>query len=159
METLARHAPVSLPGRYLGFRLGGETYGLEIGVVQEIVGMLPVTRVPGAPAHVRGVVNLRGRVVPVVDLRSLFGMAAAAETRRTCLVVCRIEDGTETVVAAAVADDVTEVMRIDAAGAPPPADDAAGACVAGLAQQGGRVVILLDATRLFLGAGGMGGVA
>lgn len=159
METLARHASVALPGRYLGFRLGGETYGLEIGVVQEIVGMLPVTRVPGAPAHVRGVVNLRGRVVPVVDLRSLFGMEAATETRRTCLVVCRVEDGTETVVAAAVADDVTEVMRIDAAAAPPPADGVAGACVAGLAQQGGQVVILLDANRLFFGAEGMGGGA
>ncbi|MBA4378569.1 MAG: chemotaxis protein CheW [Gemmatimonas sp.] len=159
METLARSATLALPGRYLGFRLGGETYGLEIGVVQEIAGMLPVTRVPGSPAHVRGVVNLRGRVVPVVDLRTLFGMEPAAETRRTCLVVCRVEDGTETVVAAAVADDVTEVMRIDGAAAPPATDGAAGACVVGLAQQGDRVVILLDATRLFVGAGGTGGGA
>ncbi len=159
METLARHAPVVLPGRYLGFRLGGETYGLAIGVVQEIAGMLPVTRVPGSPAHVRGVVNLRGRVVPVVDLRNLFGMEAVPETRRTCLVVCRVGDGAESIVAAAVADDVTEVMHIDAAAAPPPAAGVAGACVAGLAQQGDRVVILLDATRLFVGAGGTGGGA
>ncbi len=159
METLARNTTVAAPGRYLGFRLGGETYGLDIGVVQEISGMLPVTRVPGAPTHVRGVVNLRGRVVPVVDLRSLFGMEAVPESRRTCLVVCRIETVAGTVVAAAVVDEVTDVLTIDVATTAPPADGATGSCVASLAQLGDRVVILLDAVRVFIGADGPGGTA
>lgn len=151
METTTRNPALAAPGCYLGFRLGAETYGLDIGVVQEISGMLPVTRVPGAPGHVRGVVNLRGRVVQVVDLRRLFGMAAAEETRRTSLVVCRIEDGEQTVVAAAVVDDVTEVMSIEAAALVPPTEGGAGAAVAGLARLGDGVVILLDAVRVFCG--------
>jgi len=158
METTTRNPATAAPGSYLGFRLGAATYGLDIGVVQEISGMLPVTRVPGAPGHVRGVVNLRGRVVQVVDLRRLFGMEAAVETRRTSLVVCRIEDGEQAVVAAAVVDDVTEVMRIDAASLVPPTGASAGAAVAGLAQLGDDVIILLDPVRVF-GGGETGGPA
>lgn len=151
METTTRNPVTAAPGSYLGFRLGAETYGLDIGVVQEISGMLPVTRVPGAPDHVRGVVNLRGRVVQVVDLRRLFGMEAVPETRRTSLVVCRIEDGEQIAVAAAIVDDVTEVLNIDAAAIAPHSGGGDGAAVAGLAQLGGAVVILLDAARVFFG--------
>jgi purine-binding chemotaxis protein CheW len=159
MSTLAPDTAAVATSRYLGFRLGGETFGLDIAVVQEICGLPPVTRVPGAAAHVRGVVNLRGRVVPVVDLRVLFGMESVPDTSRTCLVVCRIEGRTETAVAAAVVDEVSEVMKIGAVTPSPAAVERVGSYVSGLAQLGERVVVLLDAARVFGAGGGTGGMS
>ncbi|MDO9694985.1 MAG: chemotaxis protein CheW [Candidatus Latescibacteria bacterium] len=159
MSTLAQDTAAVATRRCLGFRLGGETFGLDIAVVQEICGLPPVTRIPGTSAHIRGVVNLRGRVVPVVDLRVLFGMESVPDTSRTCLVVCRIEGRAEAAVAAAVVDEVSEVMRIGDTTAPPTSAELSGSYVAGLAQLGERVVVLLDAARIFGAGGGTGGTA
>ena len=79
-------APVK-PGKYLSFVLGREEYGLEILKVQEIIGIMEVTRVPRTPAYVRGVINLRGRVIPVVDLRTKFRMPVIEDTEKTCVIV------------------------------------------------------------------------
>ena len=77
-------------GRYLSFRLAGEEYGLEILKVQEIIGMLNVTRVPRTPDWVRGVINLRGRVIPVIDARRKFGMPAEPDTEKTCIIIVHV---------------------------------------------------------------------
>ena len=96
-ETLARLA--ATPGKYLSFGLGDEVYGLEILKVQEIIGLMRVTRVPGLPDVIRGVVNLRGKVIPVVDLRRKFSMEPKADTERTCIIVVKIwRDGRAVVV-------------------------------------------------------------
>ncbi|MEO7426970.1 MAG: chemotaxis protein CheW, partial [Fibrobacteria bacterium] len=78
-------------GKYLTFKLGPEAYGIGILKVQEIIGMLAVTRMPKTPAYVRGVVNLRGKVIPVLDLRLKFGMESRPDTDRTCIIVVQLQ--------------------------------------------------------------------
>src|SRR5882672_8096342 len=80
-------------GKYLTFKLGPESYGIGILKVQEIIGMLAVTRMPRTPAYVRGVVNLRGKVIPVLDLRLKFGMETRQDTERTCIIVVQLQSG------------------------------------------------------------------
>jgi len=77
-------------GKYLTFALGREEYGLEILKVREIIGYMDITAVPRTPAYVKGVINLRGQVISVIDLRSKFGMEKAARTEQTCIVVVEI---------------------------------------------------------------------
>ncbi len=110
-STVARTSDAA--GKYLTFTLGNETYGLEILTVQEIIGILPVTHVPNTPSYVRGVINLRGKVIPVVDLRLKFGLDAIADTERTCIIVLQTkrEDGGPTTTGIIV-DSVSEVLAI-----------------------------------------------
>ena len=77
------------PGKYLTFRLGEETFGLPILKVQEIIRMQAVTKVPRTPDYLRGVINLRGKVIPVVDLRKKFGMEVSPDTDKTCIIMSR----------------------------------------------------------------------
>ncbi len=74
-------------GKYLTFALGPEQYGLEILKVREIIGYMEITAVPQTPSHVKGVINLRGQVIPVIDLRAKFGMETAEITEQTCIIV------------------------------------------------------------------------
>jgi purine-binding chemotaxis protein CheW len=100
-------------GKYLTFSLADEHYGLEILCVQELVGLLPVTRVPRLPAFVAGVVNLRGRVIPLVDLRVCFGMPASAMDERTCVIVVRVERADDRSAAMGViVDEVSDVVYL-----------------------------------------------
>jgi purine-binding chemotaxis protein CheW len=110
---MAVSEPVAVAGKYLTFGLGGEWYGLEILRVQEIVGLLPVTRVPRMPASIAGVVNLRGRVIPVVDLRIAFGLPASEMHERTCIVVVHFvrADGRSSVMGIIV-DEVSDVVAL-----------------------------------------------
>src|SRR5512138_1854211 len=78
-------------GKYLTFALGREEYGIGILKVREIIGMMPITTVPRTPGFVKGVINLRGKVIPVVDLRLKFGMEEMGYTERTCIIVMEIE--------------------------------------------------------------------
>ena len=78
-------------GKYLTFNLADEEYGIAILKVKEIIGMMPVTTVPQTPEFVKGVINLRGKVIPVVDLRLRFGMTEIDYTERTCIIVVEIE--------------------------------------------------------------------
>lgn len=100
-------------GKYLSFALADELYGLEILRVQEIVGMMPVTRVPRLPEFVAGVVNLRGRIIPVIDARSAFRMERAPVTDRTCIIVVNVDrpDGGRTVIGMIV-DEVSDVLDL-----------------------------------------------
>jgi purine-binding chemotaxis protein CheW len=102
-------------GKYLTFSLAAEEYGLEILKVREIIGIMDITAVPQTPAYVKGVINLRGKVIPVVDLRLKFGLEPAPYTDQTCTIV--VDVGT---LMGVIVDTVQEVLDIDAAQIDPP---------------------------------------
>lgn len=134
-------------GKYLTFQLSDETYGLEILTVQEIIGMLHVTRVPRTPPYLRGVINLRGKVIPVVDTRIKFGMAGVGDTQVTCIIVVKVALNDETVIVGLIVDAVAEVVDIGAGQIEPaPALGASvdTAFIRGMGKLGEKVVILLD---------------
>jgi purine-binding chemotaxis protein CheW len=99
-------------GKYLTFSLAGEEFGIGILKIREIIGMLPITSVPETPAFVKGVINLRGKVIPVVDLRRRFGIPTMDYTERTCIIVVEIAGPAGTVSMGAVVDSVSEVLNI-----------------------------------------------
>ena len=99
-------------GKYLTFSLAGEEYGSGILKVKEIIGMMEITRVPQTPSYVKGVINLRGKVIPVIDLRQKFGLEAGEYTERTCVVVVEVlRDGGQVLIGSVV-DSVSEVLNI-----------------------------------------------
>lgn len=134
--------------RYLTFHIGNEDYGIEIRHVTEIVGLQRITEVPDMPVYVRGVINLRGAVIPVVDVRLRFGMETREADDRTCVVVVRIG---ETAVGLIV-DTVTEVLEIpaDQVAPPPSVRSSSARFVSGLGKVSEQVKILLDVQRLLL---------
>jgi len=99
-------------GKYLTFALGSEEYGLEILKVREIIGYMDITAVPQTPHHVKGVINLRGQVIPVIDLRAKFGMESADVTEETCIIVVEISQGDSNFSTGIVVDRVQEVLDI-----------------------------------------------
>jgi purine-binding chemotaxis protein CheW len=99
-------------GKYLTFSLKEEEYGIGILKVKEIIGMMPITSVPRTPDFVKGVINLRGKVIPVVDLRLKFSMESISYTDRTCIIVVEIESDAATVFIGIVVDAVSEVLNI-----------------------------------------------
>lgn len=99
-------------GKYLTFTLAKEEYGISILKVKEIIGMMPITPVPQTPDFVKGVINLRGKVIPVIDLRLRFGMDEIDYTERTCIIVAEIEGQAGTVQIGIVVDAVSEVLNI-----------------------------------------------
>ncbi len=99
-------------GKYLTFSLKEEEYGIGILKVKEIIGMMPVTSVPRTPDFVKGVINLRGKVIPVVDLRLKFSMDSISYTDRTCIIVVEIDSEASTVLIGIVVDAVSEVLNI-----------------------------------------------
>lgn len=102
----------SLVEKYLTFKLSNETYGLEILKVQEIIGMMKVTGVPRTPEYIRGVINLRGKVIPVVDLRIKFHMDAGEDTEKTCIIVVQVQSESGMVTMGGIVDEVSEVLNI-----------------------------------------------
>jgi purine-binding chemotaxis protein CheW len=101
-----------LAGKYLTFRISNDEYGLEIMKVQEIIGMMPVTQVPRVPDYVRGVINLRGRIIPTIDLRSKFGLERIPDTQKTCIIVVEIRSAKGAVNVGIVVDEVAEVLDV-----------------------------------------------
>jgi purine-binding chemotaxis protein CheW len=99
-------------GKYLTFTLDKEEYGIGILKVKEIIGMMAITPVPRTPEFVKGVINLRGKVIPVMDLRLKFDMGAIPYTDRTCIIVVEIDSENETVLIGIVVDAVSEVLNI-----------------------------------------------
>jgi purine-binding chemotaxis protein CheW len=125
------------------FQLGGELYGVDIARVHEIIRMQTVTRVPRAPSFVDGVINLRGKVIPVVDLRRRLGLPSAEHTRASRIVVVEIGDQ----VVGIVVDGVSEVLRVSSSVIEPPGPVVAGVdseYVQGIAKLPERLVIMLD---------------
>ncbi len=105
-------AAVEREGKYLTFTMAEEDYGIGILKIKEIIGMQDITPVPQTPEFVKGVINLRGKVIPVVDLRLRFGMEATDYTDRTCIIVVEITGEAGTVQIGTVVDAVSEVMNI-----------------------------------------------
>jgi purine-binding chemotaxis protein CheW len=130
-------------GQFLTFQLDAETFGLEILRVQEIRGYTSVTALPNAPAHVKGVMNLRGAVVPILDLRRKFGMPPAEYTKFTVIIVVTV--GSKVV--GLVVDAVSDVLDLQASDIePPPEFDTTVdvSCLTGLGKHGQALVTLLD---------------
>ncbi len=99
--------------QYLTFKLDGEVFGLAIGKVREVLDFTNVTRVPQTPDYMRGVINLRGSVVPVIDLHHKFGLSQTEKTVNTCIIIAEIEMDGETTILGALADSVQEVLDIE----------------------------------------------
>ncbi|CCK81080.1 CheW3: chemotaxis protein CheW [Desulfobacula toluolica Tol2] len=102
-------------GKYLTFNLVEEEYGIGILKVKEIIGMMPITSVPRTPDFVKGVINLRGKVIPVIDLRLKFGMNSIPYSDRTCIIVVEVDSNDMTVQIGIVVDSVSEVLNISEA--------------------------------------------
>lgn len=141
-------------GKYLTFLTGGEGYGLPVLKVREIMKVMDITAVPQVPAYVRGVINLRGKVIPVIDLRLKFGMPACDATDQTCIIVVEAAaDGLRAMMGLLV-DGVSEVLNIQAAEIePPPAfgDGVRTDYMQGVAKVKGTVKVLLDIDRVLTG--------
>jgi purine-binding chemotaxis protein CheW len=99
-------------GKYLTFTLADEEYGIGILKIKEIIGMMPITLVPQTPVFVKGVINLRGKVIPVIDLRLRFGMESIDYTDRTCIIVVEIGGDAGSIMIGIVVDTVSEVLNI-----------------------------------------------
>jgi len=99
-------------GKYLTFSLATEEYGIGILKVKEIIGVMTITMVPQTPSYVKGVINLRGKVIPVVDLRLKFGMEKIDYTNRTCIIVVEVTTNTGKVLIGIVVDAVSEVLNV-----------------------------------------------
>ncbi len=99
-------------GKYLTFTMADEEYGIGILKVKEIIGLMPVTPVPRTPEYIKGVINLRGKVIPVIDLRLRFGMPQADYTERTCIIVVDVEASSGQLQMGIVVDAVSEVANI-----------------------------------------------
>lgn len=136
------------------FSIGDEEFGVDILSVQEIIRMMDITKVPRAPDFVEGVINLRGKVIPVVDLRLKFGMEPEAYSERTCIVVVQIQAGQDQTSMGMVVDAVNEVANVKQEEVEPTPSFGVSldtAYILGLAKSGGQVRILLDIDRV-LGA-------
>ena len=148
-ETIDHAAEVSAEreGKYLTFTLADEEYGIGILKIREIIGMMPITSVPQTPPFVRGVINLRGKVIPVVDLRLRFGMPEIDYSERTCIIVVEINGSTGKVQIGTVVDSVSEVLNIkgeDIEDTPTFGTKLDTEFIMGMAKMEGGVKILLD---------------
>ena len=141
-----------LAGKYMTFKLADEEYGLEILKVREIIGLMEITRVPRARDFIRGVINLRGKVIPVVDLRLKFGMSAADATDQTVIIVVQVKLAGRSLTMGLLVDQVLEVLSVEAQNieATPSLGGAAAdtAFILGVAKHEKRVVFLLDIGRV-----------
>lgn len=149
---MSRNEPVeehedAQAGKYLTFVLGEESYGLEMRAVTEIIGLQKITPVPDMPAFVRGVINLRGQVIPVMDVRARFQMPPRDYNERTCIIVIQVQ----AVTVGLIVDTVSEVLDIPADQVEDPprfGGEGSGRFIKGIGKVGEDVKIILDADRL-----------
>jgi purine-binding chemotaxis protein CheW len=108
----AANTRANMDGKHLTFSLAGEEYGIGILKVKEIIGMMTITQIPQAPGYVKGVINLRGKVIPVIDLRLKFGIESISYTEKTCIIVVEIKSSDRKIQIGIVVDSVSEVRHI-----------------------------------------------
>jgi purine-binding chemotaxis protein CheW len=138
--------------QYLTFRLEDEVFGLAIGKVREVLDFTNVTRVPQTPNYMRGVINLRGSVVPVMDMRLKFGLPKTEKTVNTCIIIAEIAMDGETTVLGALADSVQEVLDIEPDQIEPPpkiGTKLRTEFIKGMGKHNEQFIILLDIDRVF----------
>ena len=134
-------------GKYLTFMVGKEEFGVAVLKVREIMGMQEVTALPRTPPYLKGVINLRGKVTPVIDLRLKFGLPGIDTTERTCIVVVQVQGESTPIVIGIVVDEVSEVLTMasgDIEDTPDFGADVATDYILGIARIKGKVKILLD---------------
>ncbi len=144
-------ARVKAAGKYLTFVLGGAGYGIPILKVREIIRLLEITPIPRMPDYVRGVINLRGRIVPVIDLRMKLGLPNPVTTNRTCIIVTHIQIGDATKLMGLIVDALDEVYQINAEDIEPAPDFGKGTAnshIQNMAKAKGQVKALLDIDRI-----------
>jgi len=134
-------------GKYLTFRLGPEEFGVRVDKVREIMGVQEITSVPQTPDYLKGVINLRGKVIPVVDLRLKFSLEPIEYTQRTCIIVVQVRGEIATIQVGLVVDTVSEVLNLagaDIEDTPDFGSQLATPFILGMAKVKGKVKILLD---------------
>lgn len=137
-------------GRFLTFALGEDEFGMEIQYVTEIIGMQPITGLPEAPSYIKGIINLRGKIIPVMDMRIKFNKPTIEYNDRTCIVVVEVQD----LAAGLIVDNVAEVLTIEPENILPPPNTGGGKetqskYVSGIGKVGNEVKLLLDCERIF----------
>jgi purine-binding chemotaxis protein CheW len=138
-------------GKFLTFQLEGEVFGLEILKVQEIMGLIPITRVPKTPTFIRGVINLRGKVIPVVDLRLKFNMNQNEDTERSCIIVVQVAKDGNRITMGTIVDEVSEVLDIQSTqieNSPEFGTSVDTSFILGIGKVGQKVVLLLDVDKV-----------
>lgn len=149
LERPSATAPLTVDpraGKYLTFGLGKEEFGIQVLRVKEIMGVQDITAVPGTPAHLKGVLNLRGKIIPVVDLRLKFAFPDAPFTQTTCIIVVQLAQEQEQSLIGLIVDGVSEVLNLSGADIEDPPDFGEGIetpFVLGIAKCKGTVKILL----------------
>jgi len=134
-------------GKYLTFHLGNEEFAIQVLRVREIMGIQEITAVPQTPSYVKGVINLRGKVIPVVDLRLKFGLPELEYTPRTCIIVVQIESDAGKLMIGVIVDAVSEVLTLQTGDIEDTPDFGSGVAtpyLLGMAKIKGKVKILLD---------------
>jgi purine-binding chemotaxis protein CheW len=134
-------------GKYLTFELAREEFGIQVLQVREIMGIQDVTAVPQTPAYVKGVINLRGKVIPVIDLRRKFSLPDVEYTARTCIIVVQVNRSATSMLMGIIVDAVSEVLNVaasDIEDTPDFGDGVATPYLLGMAKNKGKVKILLD---------------
>jgi purine-binding chemotaxis protein CheW len=157
-EAEARHTS-GLGGKYLTFTLGNEEYGVPVLKVREIIKVMDITQVPQVPEHVLGVINLRGKVIPVIDLRRKFGFPSLEYTERTCIIVADVDLAPVRVMMGIVVDSVSEVLNVTESEIDETPDFGGQNTtdyLLGLAKVKGTVKILLDLDRVLGSDGQLG---
>ena len=140
------------PGKYLIFFLDKELYGIEIMLVQEIIGIMQVTRVPKTPDYMRGVINLRGKVIPLIDIRIKFGLEKKEDAKKTCIIVVQINIKGEDSTIGIIVDEVSEVINISRENIQPPPSvgmTVDTSIITGLGKTDENVIMLLDVNSIF----------
>lgn len=151
MEPPAAVKTDARAGKYLTFGLGKEEFAIQVMRVREIMGVQEITAVPQTPEYVKGVINLRGKVIPVVDLRLKFGMQPQDYTQRTCIIVVQIEQEDARLLTGVVVDEVSEVVTLQSGDIEDTPDFGRGVAtpyLLGMAKLKGKVKILLDINKV-----------
>jgi purine-binding chemotaxis protein CheW len=140
-------------GKYLTFHLGKQEFGVSVMKVREIMRMQDVTGVPGSPVYLKGVMNLRGKLVPVIDLRLKFGMPAIEHTPRACVIVVQVNGAVTPLLMGMIVDEVSEVLILRSADIQDPPDFGVERRhdILGMAKSNGKVKILLDIDQVLSG--------
>jgi len=141
--------------QYLTFKLDDEVFAVDVAKVREILDFTPATKVPGTPDYMRGIINVRGNVVPVVDMRLKFGMSQTEKTVDTCIVVMEIAVDDDTTVLGALVDSVQEVFELEPAQIEPPPRIGTRwrtEFIKGIGKRNNELIIILDIDRVFSAA-------
>lgn len=156
MEENIKSTSRAQAGKYLTFQLASEVYGLEVLKVHEIIGMMPITRVPKMPVFIRGIINLRGKLIPVIDMREKFSLIKQLDTAKTCIIVVQIKDKDIPITIGILVDAVAEVLDIPVSNIEPTpsfGSDVNTQFILGIGKIAEKVVMLLDIDKILTESG------